>query len=256
MLGEGRDVRVVVDDDRAGEALGHHLPELLAVPAAHDPVDRDLPCRHVDRGRDREADGEELLDRGPDALEQLDDEQGRPVEPGVRAVVDGQRHLLLGDDGAPEVAEGHLEVAVAELHAGDEPDATGEGHHLRAPAAARGVLRVDDPAAEQLFDDGRDGRGGEARRRDEFDLGEAAVALDGVDDEGPVGFAERRLGAADRHSTSHGLSLPSSSCALGGGPPPGGRGPRTTLAWCGPRVGPHQASAQAMLSGQRRRVAC
>jgi len=130
-----------------------------AVPAAHDPGDGDHARARLDRGRHPDADRQQLVERRPDPVRELDDEQGRAVEAGVDVVLRGQREHLLGDDLVRRVPERHAQLALSDEHPRDEPGAPGEADQLGAPAAARRRACLDRAGALQLLDDRRHRRG-------------------------------------------------------------------------------------------------
>ncbi|CPU61837.1 Uncharacterised protein [Mycobacteroides abscessus] len=193
MLGERREVGVVVDQHGPGQALGEHLAHVDVVPPAQDAAHRDHPGVLVDGGGQGDADGQQLVHGGPDALEQLDDEQRGTVQARVEAVVDGQRHVLLGEDLAVRVPECHGEATPPELDGGHHAEPPGQRDHLRAAPGARRGACVDDPGARELLDDRRHGRRREPRRLRELDLGQPSVATDRVDDPESVRFSEGGL---------------------------------------------------------------
>ena len=112
------------------------------------------------------------------------------VELVVGAVVPGQRHVVLGDDGVGDIGERDTQVPGREVHADDEPECVRQGDVLGPAAGADALRGVQDAGGRELLDDVRDRRGGEARGAGQLDLRQAAVLLDGVDDPGSVGFTK------------------------------------------------------------------
>src|SRR6478736_6634341 len=119
-LGEGAEVGVVVDEHRDAQALRHDLGDGGVVPAAEDAGDGDGAGRGVHRGGEADADAEELVEAGADALEDLDDEEGGAVEAGVGAVLVGEGEGLLDEDLGGRVGEGDAHVPGADVHARGE----------------------------------------------------------------------------------------------------------------------------------------
>jgi hypothetical protein len=166
------------------------LPDRQPVPAAEDPATSGHARPSVDRGRDGQADGQDLVHRGLHRLGHVHHEQRGLVEFGVRAVVAGQGHVPLGQDGPVEVGQGQPQVPGRDVDAGDQAEAVWQ-RHPQGAASARGARGgVQGAGGDEFLDDVRHGRGAEAGRTGQLDLRQAAVALDRRHDTTPVGFTQ------------------------------------------------------------------
>ncbi len=85
---------------------------------------------------------EQVADRAAEGLDMSLEQQRGAVEFAVVAVVERERRVVLGDDGAADVGDRDVQVPAREVQAGDEAELAGERDLDRAAAAARGDRRV------------------------------------------------------------------------------------------------------------------
>src|SRR5690606_41836070 len=97
---------------------------------------------------------------------------------------------LRGEGAVRRVGQGDAQGTGAEVHARDEAEVACEGDLLRAAARARRRRGLQDAARDELLDDVRHGRRGQAGDAGQLDLRERATLLDGVDDPGAIGFTQ------------------------------------------------------------------
>ena len=189
-LGETAEVRLAVDEDGAADAGLKALGDVDALPAAQEARRGDHAGARIDRRRKRESDGEDVADRAAERLHHVAEQDREPVELGVVPVVERERDRALRHDRAGRIGDRDVQLARAEVHAGDQAELAGERDEGRAAAAARGERRVEQAGCRQLLDDVRHRCGGQAGAAGELDLREPPVPLQRLDKPGSVGFTK------------------------------------------------------------------
>ena len=149
-----------------------------------------MPVRgSIGRGQ-RESDGEDVAHRAAEGLHHVAEQDGEPVELGVVAVVEGERERALRDDRAGRVGDRDVQLARAEVDAGDEAELARERDEGRPAAAARGEGGVQQSRGGELLDDVRHRRGGEAGASRQLDLRQPPMTFQRLDKPGSVGFTK------------------------------------------------------------------
>ena len=97
---------------------------------------------------------------------------------------------LCGHDRAGGVGDRDVQLARAEVHAGDESELAGERDERRAAAAARGERGVQESGCRQLLDDVRHRRGRESGAAGQLDLSQPPMPFERLDEPGSVGFTK------------------------------------------------------------------
>ena len=78
-------------------------------------------------GRERDPDGQHVREACVQRLKHVAEQQGGAIELAVVPVVEGERDVVLGDDGAPDVGDGHPQVPAREVEPGDQADLAPRG---------------------------------------------------------------------------------------------------------------------------------
>ena len=172
--------------DAGPQALG----DVDALPAAQETGRGDHAGARVDGGGQRQSDGQDVAHRAAERLHHVAEQDREAVEFGVVAVVEGEGDGALRDDRAGRVGDRDVQLARAEMDAGDESELAGERDERRAAAAARGEGGVQQPGGGELLDDVRHRRGGEAGASRQLDLSQPPVAFQRLDEPGSVGFTK------------------------------------------------------------------
>ena len=195
-LRERPEVRVVVDEHRAAQALRQHVTDVDLVPAAHDAADGDHAGRAVDGRRQADPDADDLVERRAHPLEQVRHEQRRAVEAGVHPVLvraaggsARRRPRSVTSPSATRRCRWPMWMPTARPTRWAIVTIWAR-RPLRVvfrvsttPAASSSLTIVETVAAESPVAPG------------ELDLGEPAVPVDRLDDQGAVGLTERGLRA-------------------------------------------------------------
>ncbi len=189
-LSQSGQIRLVVNENGAHDPAMHEVGDGDAIPTPHEARARDFARRNVDRGRHSDANREDLIHGRIDRLEHVGDQTRRLVELVVCAVILRQRHVVLSHNGVGDIGERDPHVPGRNVHTRDDTESARKRHMLRATTAASRHRDVQNSGTRELFHDVRHGRGRQTCRPRKFDLRQATVPLDRVDDSGAVGFTK------------------------------------------------------------------
>lgn len=202
-LAERPQVGVVVHVHRYAETSGELLAGVDTRPARQDRGGAQGAGLDVDGARHPEAHADHLPGADPGGLDQAVDQLFRPAEALRRRGVHVERLGLLRQHLVGQVADGHPQVRMTEVHPYDDARVPAQGDAPGAAAARRGGGHLDRAAVLEFAHDVGDGGCGEAGAPGDLGLGQGPRHPYGTYDPLKVGPMQRCLRPRSLHRLTH-----------------------------------------------------